>query len=126
MVNNTKRTLRGRVKGQAARNGKKGMEHAAPRSCSRRECHIRITQLEEAAARPEAKQRSPRGKDFEMRNISAWAIRNPIPVIVLFIALTLAGMIGFTGMDINAMPDISFPAAQITVSQPGAAPTEME
>ncbi|SDD34762.1 Multidrug efflux pump subunit AcrB [Sphingomonas sp. YR710] len=61
-----------------------------------------------------------------MRNISAWAIRNPIPVIVLFIALTLAGTISFLGMDINSMPDISFPAAQVTVSQPGAAPTEME
>ena len=61
-----------------------------------------------------------------MRNISAWAIRNPIPPIVLFIALTLAGLISFARMDINQMPDISFPGAQIDVVQPGAAPTEME
>jgi multidrug efflux pump subunit AcrB len=61
-----------------------------------------------------------------MRNISAWAIRNPIPAIVLFVALTLAGVVSFMDMDINAMPDISLPAAQITVTQPGAAPTEME
>jgi multidrug efflux pump subunit AcrB len=61
-----------------------------------------------------------------MRNISAWAIRNPIPAIVLFVALTLAGIVSFMDMDINAMPDISLPAAQITVTQPGAAPTEME
>lgn len=61
-----------------------------------------------------------------MRNISAWSIKNPIPPIVLFIALTLAGLISFARMDINQMPDISFPAAQVEVVQPGAAPTEME
>ena len=61
-----------------------------------------------------------------MRNISAWAIRNPIPPIVLFIALTIAGLISFARMDINQMPDISFPGASVTINQPGAAPTEME
>ena len=61
-----------------------------------------------------------------MNNISAWAIRNPIPPIVLFVALTLAGLISFARMDINNMPDISFPGAQVQVTQPGAAPTEME
>ncbi|MBO9379808.1 AcrB/AcrD/AcrF family protein [Sphingomonas histidinilytica] len=61
-----------------------------------------------------------------MRNISAWAIRNPIPPIVLFAALTLAGLISFARMDINQMPDISFPAAEVQITQPGAAPTEME
>jgi len=61
-----------------------------------------------------------------MRNISAWAIRNPIPPIVLFIALTLAGLISFARMDINQMPDISFPGVEVQITQPGAAPTEME
>ena len=61
-----------------------------------------------------------------MRNISAWAIRNPIPPIVLFIALTIAGLISFARMDINQMPDISFPGASVTINQPGAAPTELE
>jgi multidrug efflux pump subunit AcrB len=61
-----------------------------------------------------------------VRNISAWAIKNPIPPIVLFVALTLAGLISFARMDINQMPDISFPGAHIEVIQPGAAPTEME
>lgn len=61
-----------------------------------------------------------------MRNISAWAIKNPIPPIVLFIALTLAGLISFARMDINQMPDISFPAVSVQITQPGAAPTEME
>ena len=61
-----------------------------------------------------------------MRNISSWSIKNPIPPLVLFVMLTLAGIVSFRSMNINDNPDIDFPAAQITVVQPGAAPTEME
>jgi multidrug efflux pump subunit AcrB len=61
-----------------------------------------------------------------MRNISSWAIRNPIFPLVLFAALTLLGLVSFMRMDGNDNPDIEFPAAVIVVSQPGAAPTEME
>ncbi|MBY0303698.1 MAG: efflux RND transporter permease subunit [Sphingomonas sp.] len=60
------------------------------------------------------------------RNISAWSIRNPVPSIVLFIALLVLGIGSFLTMDVNDNPDIDFPAAQIQVSQPGAAPTEIE
>ncbi|SMF68320.1 efflux RND transporter permease subunit [Allosphingosinicella indica] len=63
---------------------------------------------------------------MNFRNISAWSIRNPVTPIVLFVALTLAGMVSFMRMDINAMPDISFPAVTVTVNQPGAAPAELE
>jgi multidrug efflux pump subunit AcrB len=61
-----------------------------------------------------------------MRNISAWAIRNPVFPIVLFIALTLLGVVAFMQMNLNQSPDIDFPAAVVTVAQPGAAPTELE
>ena len=60
------------------------------------------------------------------RNISAWAIRNPVPPIVLFIALLMAGVMSFMTMQVNNNPDIDFPAATITIAQPGAAPTELE
>ncbi len=60
------------------------------------------------------------------RNISAWSIRNPVPPIVLFIALLMLGIGSFLTMDVNDNPDIDFPAAQVQVSQPGAAPTEIE
>jgi multidrug efflux pump subunit AcrB len=59
-------------------------------------------------------------------NISAWAIRNPIPVIVLFIALTAAGWVSFDKLRINNGPDLDLPAVTVTVTQPGAAPAEME
>ncbi|SEM96642.1 Multidrug efflux pump subunit AcrB [Sphingomonas gellani] len=63
---------------------------------------------------------------MSFRNISAWAIRNPVPPIVLFIALTLAGIVSFMRMDVNQNPDIDFPIAYVSISQPGAAPSELE
>ncbi|MFM8498410.1 MAG: efflux RND transporter permease subunit [Chakrabartia sp.] len=63
---------------------------------------------------------------MNLRNISAWCIRNPMPPIVLFVALLLAGIISFSRMDVNNNPDIEFPGAQVVIVQPGAAPTELE
>ena len=63
---------------------------------------------------------------MNFRNISSWCIRNPVPPIVLFIGLLLAGILAFMAMDVNNNPDIDFPAASVTVVQPGAAPSEME
>ncbi len=63
---------------------------------------------------------------MNFRNISSWCIRNPVPPIVLFIGLLLAGIVAFAKMDVNNFPDIEFPAAYVSISQPGAAPSEME
>ena len=61
-----------------------------------------------------------------MKNISAWAIRNPILPIVLFVVLLFVGTVAFIRLPINLNPDISFPMVQVIVNQPGAAPTEIE
>ena len=58
--------------------------------------------------------------------ISAWAIRNPVPVTVLFIGLILAGLIAYMGLPIKQFPNIQFPIVAVTVTQNGAAPGEME
>lgn len=63
---------------------------------------------------------------MSFRNISAWSIRNPVPSLVLFTFLTLAGIISFMRMDIQDNPDIDFPVVVIQIAQPGAAPTELE
>jgi multidrug efflux pump subunit AcrB len=63
---------------------------------------------------------------MNFRNISSWCIRNPVGPIVLFVGLMLAGFIAFARMQVNNAPDIDFPAALVTVIQPGAAPNEME
>jgi multidrug efflux pump subunit AcrB len=61
-----------------------------------------------------------------LRNISAWSIRNPVIPIVFFIGLVIAGIVSFIRMDVNQMPDVEFPAVIVTISQPGAAPSEIE
>jgi multidrug efflux pump subunit AcrB len=60
------------------------------------------------------------------RNISALSIRNPVPSIVLFLILTVMGVVSFIRMDINQQPDIDFPGVIISINQPGAAPSELE
>ena len=58
--------------------------------------------------------------------ISAWSIRNPVPVAVLFLGLILAGIIAYAGLPIKQYPNIQFPVVAVTVTQNGAAPGEME
>ena len=63
---------------------------------------------------------------MNFRNISSWCIQNPVGPIVLFVGLMLAGLIAFMRMQVNNAPDIDFPAAIVSVSQPGAGPNELE
>jgi hydrophobe/amphiphile efflux-1 (HAE1) family protein len=59
-------------------------------------------------------------------NISAWSIRRPVPTLVLFLILTVVGWFSFTQLGIDTNPNIDVPAVSITVTQPGAGPTELE
>jgi multidrug efflux pump subunit AcrB len=45
---------------------------------------------------------------------------------VIFVSMLLAGMLSFARMDVVNNPDIDFPAVSVSISQPGAAPTEIE
>jgi len=60
------------------------------------------------------------------RNLSAWSIRNPVVPIVLFVALMLMGMVSFMRMEVQNQPDVDFPMVIVNITQPGAAPTEIE
>ena len=63
---------------------------------------------------------------MNLSRISSWSIRNPIPVIVLFIVLTLGGLVGFPQLRINSSPDIDYPIVAVTIAQSGASPAELE
>ena len=65
-------------------------------------------------------------KPMNFRNISSWCIRNPVPPIVLFIALMMAGIVVVQRDGRQQQPGHRFPGGQIVIVQPGAAPTEME
>ncbi|HEX8417588.1 MAG TPA: efflux RND transporter permease subunit, partial [Methylobacterium sp.] len=59
-------------------------------------------------------------------NVSAWAIRKPIPSIVLFVVLTILGIVSFRNLPITRFPNIDLPLVSITVTQSGAAPSELQ
>ncbi|RIX44054.1 MAG: efflux RND transporter permease subunit [Rhodocyclales bacterium GT-UBC] len=59
-------------------------------------------------------------------NVSAWSIRNPTPAILLFIMLTLFGVMAFKAMKIQQFMDVDLPTVRVTATLPGAAPAQME
>jgi len=59
-------------------------------------------------------------------NFSAWSIRNPIPAVLLFIMLTLAGLMAFRAMKIQNFPDIDLPTVTVSAALPGASPAQLE
>ncbi len=59
-------------------------------------------------------------------NFSAWAIRNPVPPILLFVVLLLVGIQSFMRLPITQFPNIDVPVIAVSVGQSGAAPAELE
>ena len=59
-------------------------------------------------------------------NVSAWAIRKPVPSILLFLALTLLGLLSFKALPVQDFPDIEFPVVTVGVGVPGATPSQLE
>ncbi|MBV8764672.1 MAG: efflux RND transporter permease subunit [Hyphomicrobiales bacterium] len=59
-------------------------------------------------------------------NISAWSIRRPMPASVTFVVLTILGILSFRALPITKFPNNDIPIVQVTVTQSGAAPAELE
>ena len=59
-------------------------------------------------------------------NVSAWSIKNPIPAVMLFVLLTLAGIMSFKAMKVQNFPDLELPTVSVSASLPGAAPAQLE
>ncbi|MFZ4809072.1 MAG: efflux RND transporter permease subunit [Hyphomicrobiaceae bacterium] len=59
-------------------------------------------------------------------NISAWAIRRPVPSLVLFLVLMVLGLFSFSTLAITRFPNIDVPLVSVTITQSGAAPSELE
>ena len=59
-------------------------------------------------------------------NFSAWSIRNPIAPLLLFAMLVVLGIQSFYSLPITRFPNIDVPIVSVTVTQPGAAPAELE
>ena len=61
-----------------------------------------------------------------MMNFSALSIRNPIPAIMLFALLTLAGILAFKANKVQDFPDIELPVVTVAATLDGAAPAQLE
>jgi hydrophobe/amphiphile efflux-1 (HAE1) family protein len=59
-------------------------------------------------------------------NVSAYSIRQPVPSIVLFVVLCFLGWMSYTNLPITRFPNIDVPLIQVTMTQAGAAPAELE
>ncbi|GAB3459959.1 efflux RND transporter permease subunit [Massilia terrae] len=59
-------------------------------------------------------------------NFSALSIRNPIPAIMLFALLTIAGLLAYKANKVQDFPDIELPIVTITATLDGAAPAQLE
>ncbi|MBX3569432.1 MAG: efflux RND transporter permease subunit [Rhizobiaceae bacterium] len=59
-------------------------------------------------------------------NFSAWAIRNPVAPILLFIVLIVLGLMSFGKLPVTRFPNIDVPIVNVTVTDPGVAPSELE
>ena len=59
-------------------------------------------------------------------NVSSWSIKNPIPAVMLFVMLTLAGLYSFKSMKVQQFPDLDVPNITVIASLPGAAPNQLE
>ncbi len=59
-------------------------------------------------------------------NFSAWSIRNPLAPILAFLILLVLGWQSFNSLPITRFPNIDVPVIAVTVTQPGAAPAELE
>ncbi|MQA40268.1 efflux RND transporter permease subunit [Rugamonas aquatica] len=59
-------------------------------------------------------------------NFSSLSIKNPIPAIMLFALLTLAGLLAFKANPVQDFPDIELPIVTITATLDGSAPAQLE
>ncbi len=59
-------------------------------------------------------------------HLSAWSIKNPVPTLVAFMIMTIVGIYSFLNLGIDNTPNIDISAVTVSVSQPGAAPEEIE
>jgi multidrug efflux pump subunit AcrB len=59
-------------------------------------------------------------------NFSSLSIKNPIPAIMLFVLLTLAGLLSYKSSAVQDFPDIELPIVTVSATLSGAAPAQLE
>ena len=58
-------------------------------------------------------------------NVSAPFILRPVATSLIGVAVMLAGLLGYVGLPVSALPQVEFPTIQVTTQLPGANPDTM-
>src|SRR3974390_1011241 len=59
-------------------------------------------------------------------NFSAWSIHKPLPAVLGFMMLTVAGLYAFNKLPIVNFADIDYPGVTVSVAYAGATPAQLE
>lgn len=59
-------------------------------------------------------------------NISAWSIKQPIPSILMFLIFSIVGVMSYLSLGIDENPNIDMPTVTVSITEAGAAPSELE
>jgi len=59
-------------------------------------------------------------------NVSRWGIAHPIPAALVFVVLCVFGFWGWRLLPISTLPDFTPPEIDITITLPGASPSQLE
>jgi multidrug efflux pump subunit AcrB len=59
-------------------------------------------------------------------NFSSLSIKHPVPAIMLFVLLSLAGILSFRASVVQDFPDIELPIVTVSATLSGAAPAQLE
>lgn len=58
-------------------------------------------------------------------NLTALALRRPVTILMVILALALTGVIAYLNLPVRRFPNVTFPVIQVRVSYPGANPTDV-
>jgi len=61
-----------------------------------------------------------------MLAITRLSVAKPLAVIAVFIAVAVAGLLSYTSLPINLLPNANIPVVTIITTYPGAGPLEVE
>jgi len=59
-------------------------------------------------------------------NLVEFSTRRRVTVVMLMVAITVFGIVGFSRLSLNLLPDITYPTITIRTTYPGVAPLEIE
>ncbi|OKY25668.1 efflux RND transporter permease subunit [Thalassotalea sp. PP2-459] len=59
-------------------------------------------------------------------NIARLAVKRPVTITMLVLAVMLFGMVGFSRLVVSLLPDLSYPTLTVRTENAGAAPAEIE